>query len=137
MAVDPNLVIAKANELKEAQERVAVLEAELKLLIIDGVNSKQKDSPLGDIFSDFQDAVTLTDKIVELLERNSGRPFHFKEIFRTVGDGNEASVRTTIAKLINDGRIRRLEWGKYQALTKEEKPKTVASGLPPPPRPSF
>jgi hypothetical protein len=63
----------------------------------------------------------LTEKIVSLLERNPDRIFYFKEIFKTLGGGNEASVRSTIAKLINDKRIRRLDWGKYQALQKEER----------------
>jgi hypothetical protein len=122
MPVNPDVIIAKANELKEAREHVAELEAELKMLVMDGENSASHSS-MGRLSDMLGGVVPLTEKIVSLLERNPDRIFYFKEIFKTLGGGNEASVRSTIAKLINDKRIRRLDWGKYQALQKEERPK--------------
>ena len=118
MPVNPDVVIAKATELKEARERVAELEAELQALVMDG-EASQRYSSLGRL-SDLFNAAPMTDKIVALLE-GSDRIFYFNEIYKTVGGGNEASVRSTIAKLINDKRIQRLGWGKYKARPKEER----------------
>jgi len=121
MPLNPDIIISKANELKEARERVSILEAELKALIADGEG--RAPSYLWNQ-SDLNDAAPLTDKIVSLLEGSPGRVFYFKEIFKTVGGkDNEASVRSTIAKLINDKRIARSEWGQYRAVSKEERPK--------------
>jgi hypothetical protein len=117
--VNTNVIIAKAKALKEAQERVAELETELKMLVMD--EGGKSDQHSGRV-SDFDDEAPLTDKIVALLEGSSKRAFYFKEIFRRV-NGNEASVRSTIAKLIKDGKIKRLAWGKYQAIQKDERPK--------------
>jgi len=114
--MNPDVVIAKANELKEAREHVAELEAELKALVMDGEDSDRYSQVVQ--LSELMNPAPMNDKIVALLERNSDRVFYFKEIYKTIG-GNEASVRSTIAKLINENKIQRLGWGKYQALQKE------------------
>jgi hypothetical protein len=116
MPMNPDVVIAKANELKEAREHVAELEAELKALVMDGEDSDRYSQVVQ--LSELMNPAPMNDKIVALLERNSDRVFYFKEIYKTIG-GNEASVRSTIAKLINENKIQRLGWGKYQALQKE------------------
>jgi len=116
MPLNLDLMTAKIEELKKAQDRVRALETELKALIA-GEDEPQK-------LPDLWEAASLVTRIASLLEGNSHRSFHFKEIYNTVGNGsNEASVRSTIAKLINDKKIQRVTWGEYKALQKEERPK--------------
>jgi hypothetical protein len=129
--VNPDVVIAKAHELKEAREHVQELEAELRMLVT-GEEGYGNYTAIGQLEA-LRNAASMVDKIVSLLEHSPIRIFHFKEIYKTVG-GNEASVRSTIAKLINDKKIQRVTWGAYQALQKEERPKASAVGLPPPPK---
>jgi hypothetical protein len=116
MAFDPDSIIRVANELKEAQEHVAQLEAKLKALVGGRIESIHS-------LGSFVVARSLPDKITELLKANPDKIFRFSDILKEVG-GNPEYLRSTIARMIDDERIKRSGWGKYSAgVENKERPK--------------
>jgi hypothetical protein len=114
MSVDPDLIIKVANELKEAQERVKRLEAQLQSIMSGSV-------PLAVLMG----GTSTPERVINLLAENPAMTFSFTDIFRVIG-GNEASLRSLVARMMKEGRIESRGWGKYGAVSEQkERPKAV------------
>lgn len=121
MAVDTDIIIRLANELKEARNRVAHLEAELTNAVAGGTVSLASLGAVG--LTD----LSVAEKVTQLLNASPGKTFAFDDIFGAIG-GNEAYMRSLIARLIKEGRIESRGWGRYGAVS-EGAPGTLKEKL--------
>ena len=72
MSVDSDLIIKVANELKEAQERVKRLEAQLQSIMSGSV-------PLAVLWVD-----STPERVIDLLAENPAKTFSFADIFAVI-----------------------------------------------------
>lgn len=106
MSFDLDSVIKVTNELKEARERVRQLEDKLRNIVADrGV------VPL----SSLAGHPSTPEKLVNLLNADPDKTFDFAGIFEEIG-GNEAYIRSLIARLTKEKKIESRGWGKYGAV---------------------
>ncbi|MGA9998662.1 MAG: hypothetical protein WBQ04_00955 [Candidatus Acidiferrales bacterium] len=117
MAVDTERIIRVAAELKDAQDRVKQLEAELQNLVHGSV-------PLFNLLADS----STPERIIALLQTNPSKDFSFPEIYREIG-GNQAYIRSLLARLMKEQRIQTRGWGKYGVLSDMANPEKVKEKL--------
>jgi len=119
MAFDTESIIRVASQLKEAQGRVAALEAQLKTLLAQSTQPRAlnlKDWVMASASSHAD--LTLPERIITLLKNYPDTAFSFADVHKAV-NGNESTLRATLARLIKEKRIASGGWGKYIAATIE------------------
>jgi hypothetical protein len=106
MSFDLDSVIKVTNELKEARERVRQLEDKLRNIVAD--------RGMGTLADMAGRHPSTPEKLISLLNTDPNKTFDFAGIFEEIG-GNEAYIRSLIARLTKDKKIESRGWGKYGA----------------------
>lgn len=117
MSVNVEVIIQVAGELKQAQKRVAQLEAKLRNLVgNNGASAFSTDvqtSPVNNELPRDQEG-TGPARLIAYLNANAERVFEFAEI-QDFLKRDEAYTRSLIQRMVKEGRIAKPRRGKYQA----------------------
>jgi hypothetical protein len=106
MSYDADKLIKLGNELLDAKLRVQTIEAQINALVTGG---KVPLSSLGG------GERSTPDKVTALLNADPDKTFSFGDIFGAIS-GNEAYMRSLVARMIKEKKIESRGWGKYGAI---------------------
>jgi hypothetical protein len=111
MSYDADKLIKLGNELLDAKLRVQEIEAQINALVTGGK------VPLSNLAHP-QGRRSTPDKVTALLNAEPDKTFSFSEIFGAIG-GNEAYMRSLVARMIKEKKIESRGWGRYGAIRED------------------